>query len=207
MKTIVDLAVQTLGPVLFVLLLAGAILGIVIGTLLVFDSARVMRWNDALNRWFSSGSTAELLDRSVEIKRAVYRSHRLVGLLLFGGAFFTLDSLAFGFTTTALVRTLRGTADSALLGIMFETVRIFLIIGNVFALLAAVVLVFRPSLLKGLENWADRSYSYSGRESAEKLNVMRYQPDDFVRARPKVVGTVVLLGSIYALAGLSLLLH
>ena len=85
--------------------------------------------------------------------------------------------------------------------------RIFLIIGNVFALLAAVVLVFRPSLLKGLENWADRNYTYSGRESAEKLNVMRYQPDDFVRARPKVVGTVVLLGSIYALAGLSLLLH
>jgi hypothetical protein len=207
MKTVVDLAVQTLGPVLFVLLLAGAVLGIVIGGLLVFDSARVMRWNDALNRWFSSGNTMQLLDQSVEIKRGVYRWHRLVGMLLFGGAFFTLDALAFGFTTTALVRTLRGSGSGELLGLVFESVRIFLIIGNVFALLAAVVLVFRPSMLKGLENWADRSYSYSGRESAEKLNAMRYQPDDFVRTRPKVVGTVVLLGSIYALAGLSLLLH
>jgi hypothetical protein len=207
MKTVVDLAVQTLGPVLFVLLLAGAVLGVVIGALLVFDSARVMRWNDALNRWFSSRNTVEVLDHTVEIKRAVYRWHRLVGLLLFGGAFFTLDALAFGFTTTALVRTLRGTGSSELMALVFEAVRIFLIIGNVFALLAAVVLVFRPSMLKGLENWADRNYSYSGRESAEKLNVMRYQPDDFVRTRPKVVGTVVLLGSIYALAGLSLLLH
>lgn len=207
MKTVIDLAVHTLGPVLFVLLLAGAVLGIVVGALLVFDSARVMRWNDALNRWFSSDSPMQVLDQSVEIKRAVYRWHRLVGVLLFGGAFFTLDALAFGFTTTALVRTLRGTGSSELLGLVFETVRIFLIIGNVFALIAAVVLVFRPSLLKGLENWADRNYSYSGRASAETLNVMRYQPDDFVRARPKVVGTVVLLGSIYALAGLSLLLH
>lgn len=206
MKTVIDLAVHTLGPVLFVLLLAGAVLGVVIGVLLLVDSARVMRWNDALNRWFSSDSQVQLLDRSVEIKRVVYRWHRLVGLLLFGGAFFTLDALAFGFTTTALVRTLRGTGSSELLALVFEAVRIFLIIGNVFALLAAMVLVFRPSLLKGLENWADRSYSGGG-GSAERLNAMRYQPDDFVRARPKVVGTLVLLGSIYALAGLSLLLH
>ena len=206
MKTVIDLAVHTLGPVLFVLLLAGAVLGVVIGALLVIDGARVMRWNDALNRWFSSDRQVQVLDRSVEIKRVVYRWHRLVGLLLFGGAFFTLDALAFGFTTTALVRTLRGTGSSELLALVFEAVRIFLIIGNLFALLAAVVLVFRPSLLKGLENWADRTYSGGG-GSAETFNAMRYQPDDFVRARPKVVGTVVLLGSIYALAGLSLLLH
>jgi hypothetical protein len=207
MKAIVDLAAQTLGPVLFVLLLAGADLGLVIGVMLLVDSARVMRWNEVLNTWVSTRKAMRVLDQPVEVKRVVYRWHRLVGVLLLAGAFFTLDALVFGFTTTALVRTFRGTASSAVLGVAFETLRIFLIVGNVAGLLAAVVLIFRPSLLKGLEGWADRYYSYSGRESGEKLDLMRFHPDEFVRARPKVVGALVVLGSAYALFGLSLLLR
>ena len=205
MKPIVDLAVYTLGPVLYVLLLIGAALGLVIGIMLLVDSARVMRWNEVLNTWVATGKAMQVLDRPVEVKRVVYRWHRLVGILLLAGAFFTLDALAFGFTTTALVRAFRGAGNSAILGLLFETVRIFLIVGNVAALLAAAVLVFRPSLLKGVEGWADRSYS--GRASSEKLDLMRYQPDDFVRARPRVVGAVVILGSLYALFGLGLLLR
>jgi hypothetical protein len=69
----------------------------------------------------------------------------------------------------------------------------------------AAVLVFRPSLLKGVEGWADRYYST--RRSTETLDVMRYQPDDFVRSRPRLVGAVVALGSLYALFGLSLLVR
>ena len=205
MKSIVDLAVHTLGPVLYVILLLGAALGLVIGIMLVVNSALVMRWNEVLNTWIATGKAMQTLDRPVEVKRVVYRWHRLVGVLLLAGAFFTLDALAFGFTTTALVRTFRGTGSSAILALLFETVRIFLIVGNVAALIAAAVLVFRPSLLKGVEGWADRSYS--GRESSEKLDLMRYQPDEFVRARPKVVGAVVILGSLYALFGLGLLLR
>ena len=55
------------------------------------------------------------------------------------------------------------------------------------------VLVFRPSLLKGVESWADRYYST--RRSTESLDVMRYQPDDFVRSRPRIVGAVVQAGA------------
>jgi hypothetical protein len=38
------------------------------------------------------------------------------------------------------------------------------------------------------------------------LDAMRYQPDDFVRARPRLVGTLVTLGSLYVLVTLGLLL-
>jgi hypothetical protein len=145
------------------------------------------------------------LDRPVEVKRAIYRWHRLVGLLVLAGAFFTLDALMFGFTTGAVVRTFRGSGSTALFGLAFETLRIFLIVGNIAALLAALVLVFRPSLLKGVEGWADRSYG--GNPSPEKLDRMRYQPDELVRSRPRLIGVLVLLGSAYALFGLSLLLR
>ena len=205
MKAIIELAVQTLGPVLYVLLIAGAALGLVVGIMLLVDSERVMRWNYALNTWYSTRKAMEALEQPLDVKRVVYRWHRLMGILVLAGALYTLDILVFGFNTSALVRIFRDLANPAILGLVVETVRLFLIVGNVAALLAAGVLVFRPSLLKGLEAWADRYYS--SRESAKALDVMRYQPDEFVRARPRMVGALVTLGSLYVLLTLGLLLR
>lgn len=204
MKAIVELAVQTLGPVLYVLLLAGAALGLVVGVLLLVDSARVMRWNYALNRWYSTRKATQVLERPVEVKRLIYRWHRVVGVLVFAGSLYTLDILVFGFNTSGLVRIFRDLGNPAILSLVVETVRIFLVVGNIAALLAAAVLIFRPSLLKGLEAWGDRYYS--GREASEVLDVMRYQPDQFVQARPKLVGAVVTLASLYVLATLGMVL-
>jgi hypothetical protein len=204
-KAVIELAVQTLGPVLYVLLLAGAALGLVVGIVLLFDSERVMRWNGALNRWYSTRRGMEVLEQPVDVKRLVYRWHRVLGVLVFAGALYTLDVLVFGFPTGALVRAFRDLGNPAILSLVFETARIFLIVGNVAALVAAAVLVFRPSLLKGLEAWGDRYYS--SRESTRALDVMHYHPDSFVSARPRLVGTVVALASLYVLFTLGMLLR
>jgi hypothetical protein len=197
MKAIIDLLVQTLGPALYVLLLGGAVLGIVVGMLLVFDSERVMRWNYVLNRWYSTRQAMRALERPIDVKRTFYRWHRVLGVLVFALSLFTLDVLIFGFQTSALVRALRGTGNPALLSLIVDSVRVFLIVGNLAALIAAAVLVFRPSLLKGLEGWGDRQYS--ARAATKPLEVMRYQPDDFVRGRPRLVGGLMVLGSLYVL--------
>lgn len=204
MKAIVDLAVVTLTPVLYVLLLAGALLGLVIGVMLLVNSERVLRWNASLNRWYSTRQAFRKLDEPIDVKRFVYRWHRAVGVVVFAGAIFTLDVLAFSYQAGALVRAFRGAGNPALLHVVFEALRIVLIVGNVAGLLAAVVLAFRPSLLKGIEGAADRQYS--GREPLKGLETMHYQPDDFVRARPKVVGTLFTLGSLYTLLALGLVL-
>jgi hypothetical protein len=203
MKPIVDLLVQTLGPVLFVVLVGGAALGLLIGVLLVVDSERVMRWNAALNRWYST-QAVNALDRSIDIKRPLYRWHRVTGVLLFAASLYTLDVLVFGFQGSALVRALRGTADPGLLAIVLETLRLFLIAGNIAALFAAAVLAFRPSLLKGLESWGDRQYSVG---ASKPLDVMRYQPDNFVRGRPRLVGALLVLSSAYVLITLGFALR
>jgi hypothetical protein len=205
MKAIVDLAVYTLGPVLFVLLLGGAALGVVIGVLLLVDSERVMRWNYVLNRWYSTRQAMRALERPIDVKRTIYRWHRVLGVLVFAASLFTLDVLVFGFHTSALVRALRGTANPALLALVVDSVRLFLIAGNIAALIAAAVLVFRPSLLKGLEVWGDRQYS--GRATTKPLEIMRYQPDDFVRGRPRLVGSLIVLGSVYVLVTLGVVIR
>lgn len=203
MKTIANLAVQTLGPVLYVLVIAGAALGLLVGVMLIFDSARVLRWNDALNAWYSSRRAMRKLEEPVDVKRVVYRRHRLLGIVLFAGALFTLDALLFSFKSAALARALRDLGNPAVLSLVLEAVRVFLIVGNVAAALAAVVLVFRPSLLKGLEAVGDRHYS--SRAPTKPLEVMRYQPDEFVKARPRLVGGLVAIGSAYVLLVLGLL--
>lgn len=202
MKTVIDLAVYTLTPVLYVLLLAGALLGLAIGAMLIFDSERVMRWNYLLNRWYSTRRALRPLDQPIDVKRAIYRWHRLLGALVFAGALYTLDVLTFRYQSGALVGVFRDLARPDVLQLVFESVRILLIVGNLAGLLVGLVLCFRPSLLKGLEDWGDRHYS--GRESTKPLEIMRYQPDDFVRARPKIVGVLLVLGSAYVLIALGL---
>lgn len=201
MNAIIDLAVKTIGPVLYVLLLAGAALGLVVGVMLVLNSQRVMAWNAALNRWYSSPQALTPLDQSIDVKRAVYRWHRVLGVLLFAGALYTLDVVAFSAKTGPVARAFRDLGNPALVGLVVEAVRILLIIGNVAALLAAAILCFRPSLLKGLEAWGDRQYTMP-ESSKAALEAMRYGPDEFVRGRPKLLGGLLALGSLYVLVSL-----
>jgi hypothetical protein len=201
MNAIMDLAAKTIGPVLYVLLLAGAALGLVVGVMLVLDSRRVMGWNHALDRWYSSPRALQPLDQSIDVKRTVYRWHRVLGVLLFAGALYTLDAVVFSAKTEPLVRALRDLGNPVLVGLVVEAVRIVLIIGNVAALLAAAVLCFRPSLLKGVEAWGDRQYSLP-ESSKAALEAMRYGPDEFVGGRPKLVGGLLAIGSFYVLASL-----
>lgn len=205
MKPIIDLVIHTLGPVLYLLLLGGAALGLVLGVLLLANSERVMSWNRSLNRWYSTRRAAHALDRPIDIKRPLYRGHRVIGAVVFAASLYTLDFLVFGFQTSALVRVLRGAGNPAILSLVVEGAKIFLIAGNVAALLASAVLIFRPSLLKGLEVWADRYYS--ARASTRTLDVMRYQPDDFARSRPRLVGGLLVLGSAYVLITLGVLVR
>lgn len=204
MKAVSDLAVLTLGPVLYVLLLGGAALGLVIGVVLLVDAERVMRWNTTLNRWYSTRNAFQKLEQPIDVKRVIYRWHRVAGVLVFAGALFTLDVLAFSYKTNALVHAFRGTGNPHLLGIFFEALRITLIVGNVAGLVAGVILCFRPSLLKGVEAVGDRYYS--GQEAVKPLEIMHYHPDEFVRTRPRLVGALFTAGSAYILVALGLVL-
>ncbi|TMH43294.1 MAG: hypothetical protein E6H54_12060 [Betaproteobacteria bacterium] len=97
------------------------------------------------------------LDKPRDVKRAVYRVHRLAGILLFAGAIYALDRLWSSYARV-LGRFIDAWGYAGLHGMLVETLWLFLLIGNALALPASLVVVFRPSLLKGLERWADRFY-------------------------------------------------
>jgi hypothetical protein len=188
-----------------VLVLGGAVLGLVIGIVLLVNSERVLRWNSALNRWYDTRDAFRKIDQPIDVKRLVYRWHRLAGALVFAGALYALDVLAFSYNTGGLVDAFRGVGDVHLRHIAFESLRILLIIGNVLGLVAGAILCFRPSLLKGLESVGDRYYGGSG-QGIKALEIMHYQPDEFVRTHPKLVGALFAGGSAYILIALGLVI-
>ena len=178
---------------LYLLLMFGAALSVVIGIFLLADSARVLRWNAALNSWISNDAVLRRLDEPRDVKRVVYRGHRMVGLLVVLGAIYALPELWWG--------SLRNLHPPEVAVVMFETLRLFLILGNLVALAAGAVIFFRPSLLKPLENWADRVYR--SRISSAGADKMRFQPDDFAKSHPKVLGILATVSGVYLLVNLS----
>src|SRR5205807_7607665 len=82
MNAAIAFLVSMLGQTLYILLLLGAALALLIGSMLLVDSQRVLRWNEYLNRWISTGQSSRVLDQSRDLKRIVYRRHRLAGLVL-----------------------------------------------------------------------------------------------------------------------------
>ena len=97
------------------------------------------------------------LDEPRDVKRAVYRVHRLAGILLFAGALFALDRL-WSTYKSVLAHVVHSWGNPDLQVILVESLWLFLLLGNAVALAASLVVVFRPSLLKGVERWADRFY-------------------------------------------------
>lgn len=172
---------------LYLTLLIGAALSVLIGLLLIVDSARVLRWNSVLNRWFSTQEAFRTLDESRDVKRVLYRGHRICGLLVVAGALYALSALQWRY-------------PEGLLGaVMLESLRLFLVAGNLAALAAGVVVFFRPSLLKPLERWADRVYRPRITEGADK---MRLQADALAEAHPKLLGLLTAAGGAYVLLNL-----
>ena len=198
MKAAIAFLVSVLGQALYILLLLGAALGLFIGIMLLIDSQRVLRWNAYLNRWMSTGESSRVLDQPHDLNRIVYRSHRVVGVVVLAASLYALDVLVFNIQTRTLVHIFRDLANPATLELFVEGARLFLIGGNALAILVGIILVLRPSLLKGVEGWTDREYALSD----QPLDAPRYQLDEWVRAHPWVAGALAAGGGLFVLFSL-----
>jgi hypothetical protein len=177
--------------------LLGGVMGLLMGIALIFRSSLVARVSARMNVWISSRQAMRPLEAPIDIERAVYRWHRLVGALLLAGALFTLYVATTRF---------QGPELSLVLGKFFrveiakwigQSLRIFLIVANLAALLFAAVMILRPSALKPLEAWANRQYS--GRQATRAWEIPRNLIDPFVQNNPRLVGVLLALASLCVL--------
>jgi drug/metabolite transporter (DMT)-like permease len=188
---------QIVNEAVAIFLLVGAAFGLVVGLMLLLDSARAFRIGDRLNRWVSTRAAIRPLEEHHSIARPLYRMHRLVGMLICAGALYALAVLGTPAGKDAVVKSLSTLGSPAFAAWIAESLRVVLLVGNVAAFVFGVLFIVRPSSLKRLEAWAD--LRVSGRKASKPLEVMRDPTDRFVRAHPRMVGGLVIAGSLYVL--------
>lgn len=185
---------------LFIFLALGAVFALAAGVLLVFGSETAFRISERMNRWVSTRTAIRPLEEHHSISRPLYRMHRLVGALICAGALYSLIVLGMPAGEAAIAKSLIGIGPPRFSAWLAESLRTVLLVGNFGALLFGVVFIARPSALKSLESWTDRRIS--ARKSTKPLEEIRLSPDRFVRAHPRLVGVLVILGSLYVLMNL-----
>jgi hypothetical protein len=87
--------------------------------------------------------------------------------------------------------------------LIFESLRLFLLVGNVAAFAAGALIFFRPSLLKPIEGWADRIYGKG--LQGERLNQMHLHADHFAKAHPRLFGVFAAAGGVFVIVNLYLI--
>lgn len=181
-------------------LFIGAACALLAGLLLIFNSALAWRISEHLNRWVSSRAALGPLLKKYSIDEPLYRVHRLIGLLIAAGALYSLVILGSSQGETAILVSLGGPGSAPFNSWIAKSLRFTLLAGNFGGLIFGLLLMVRPSALKKFEAWADRKIF--GPEAINRLEKMYLPADAFVRVHPRVVGGLVILGSVYVLANL-----
>jgi hypothetical protein len=191
---------QIVNQTIAVFLAVGALFGLTVGLMLLFDSARAFRIGEKLDRWVSTRAVLRPLEEHRSVAKPLYRMHRLVGTLICVGALYAMAVLATPAGGAAISKSLSTLGPARFSAWLAESLRLILLVGNAAAFVFGAIFIVRPSALKRLEAWADRRVS--GRKAAKPLEVMHRPADRFAREHPRLLGGLVVGGSLYVLANL-----
>ena len=188
---------------LAIFLLLGALLGVIVALLLIFNPRLMARLNRMANRWISMRHFNVWLDRSIGIEQWFYQHHRALGIVAVMGSSYVFVYFGILFDKAYTLQYYSGRHPAKLLDALLDTMVLSALIGGAVALIVGLFLWLRPSQLRGMEEEANQWVSL--RRGTKRLDVPHEQMDSFVAHHAQRVGWLLLLGSIYlffALIGL-----
>ena len=180
---------------LVIFLLIGALTGVAVSLLLIFKPPLLARTSRMANRWISTGSMDQLLNRSIGIEQWFYQQHRLLGILITSGACYILLYFGLLFDKPATLQSLTGYAPNWLRDILLDSLVLASLTGAVVALFVGLFLWLRPSMLRGIETSANQWISSD--RAVMALEVPHDQVERFVANHLQRVGWLLLVASIY----------
>ena len=180
---------------LAIFLLLGAMLGVLLGLLLIFKPQIVKRLNRVANRWVSTRHINRWLDRSISIEHWLYQRHRATGIVIAAGATYILVYFGMLFDKAYALQRLGGKLPAQLLDGLLDALVLGSLVGGAVALIVGLFLWLRPSLLRGMEERANMWVST--RRVTRVLDVPHGQVDRYVARHAQRVGLLLLVASIY----------
>ncbi len=180
---------------LAIFLLLGALLGIMLGLLLIFNPQIVERLSRAANRWVTTRHLNRWLDRSISIEHWFYQRHRATGIVIVAGATYILVYFGLLFDKAYALQRLGGWLPPQLLDGLLDALVLCSLVGGAVALIVGLFMWLRPSMLRGFEEQANQWVST--RRATKVLDVPHDEVDRYVARHAQRVGWLLLLASIY----------
>jgi hypothetical protein len=187
-----------------IFLIVGSLAGMVVGALLLLRPQSLQRVSQALNRWVSTRHLDQTLERTVNFDSWFYRYRRVSGTITLLGAIYI-----FYFFTISMDRAgiISGLAKHfklplAAVGGLLDALVLIALLGALFSALVSLFLLLRPSMLRDFEQGANRWVSM--RRGLKPVEIPREGVDEYVLQRSRQAGTLLVLGSLYALVMLTI---
>lgn len=179
---------------LAIFLLICAPLGVAISLLLIIKPQVMEHFNHVANRWISARRLNQFLDQSISIEHWFYRYHRAFGVAVVLGATYIFVYFGIVFNKSYALHNLKWNIPSKLIGGLLDALVLSSLTGATVAFMVGLFLWLRPSLLRGVEEEANRWVS--SRRAIKILEVPHDQVENFVMFHAKRIGWLLLLGSI-----------
>jgi hypothetical protein len=186
---------------LLFLMVAGSVAGLLAGATLVMCPSWLLRTSKRANRWISTRRIDRMLEQVVKVDRWFYRHHRVSGTLLLAGAIFLIYFFTTRFDKLGILVGLSKAllASPSFTEALLDAMVLSILLGAVFALIVSLFLLSRPSMLRGFEQGANKRISLN--RALKPLAITRIGVDEYVFQNVQLAGALLLLGSLYILAG------
>ena len=178
-------------------LLLGSVAGVLMGAILLWRPDWLVRTGKFTNLWVSSRHMSRPLDKSIEVEHWVYRFSRPFGIVLLAGALYIDYIFTSDFNRTGVLAALLSAhiAQPLWLETMLDALVLIFLAGAQLALIASLFLLFRPSMLRDIEQKANQRISV--RKALKPMEMQHSNVDQYVFKNVLLVGMLLLLGSMY----------
>lgn len=171
-----------------------------IGVCILVSPALVMRAGSTMNRWIATDALFRRLDSATPTERPFYRHHRAFGLFLAAGAVYVIYQLIWQVNYTSLFGHTYILGSQVVAEWLARSLGFIFVAFGALAFVVGVVVFFRPSLLKELEEKVNAWFATES--SLRVLDQEVSAPDSLFARSPRLVGMLVVLGSLYVIYGL-----
>lgn len=188
---------------LLLILMLGSVAGLLAGAALILRPEWLMRLGKFTNRWVSTRHLDSALERPVNLDHWFYRYSRVSGTLTLAGAIYIIYFFTSSFDKLGTLAGIfkNNIVPPQLMGAMLDALVLIILAGGVSAMIVSLFLLFRPSLLRGFEQRANQTSSL--RRALKPLEIPRSNVDEYVFRNVRIVGVLLLFGSLYTLMGLA----
>jgi hypothetical protein len=158
------------------------------GLWLLLAPAGAQRFAQSADRWVGTEAWFEQLNQPYSTTRWFYRYHRAAGILIASGAAYGIWQWWSAYDREAVIGLLDPRIRAMGLDWLVPALESMFLVFNGLIVVFGVVVIFRPSLLKTPERWANRWVKVEADQALDR----RFDPlAEAVDKRPRLLGALV----------------